>query len=129
MIDHVCITHVQVFTSTSTMLSRSLMLFVLLADLSFHGYEDTVHSSMYSPLILFNRENILFAASPISCSVSKEGTFTIGLLLLKGVKRERMKRIFLILLIILLLQCGDIESNPGPLDGKFSRYYVVGFYL
>lgn len=112
---------IQVFT----MLSRSLIFFMLLADLSFHGHEDTVHLSMYSPLILFNRENILFASSPMSCTVSKEGTFTISLLLLKGIKRERIKRVLLILLVTLLLQCGDIENNPGPLDGK----YIIVLYV
>ena len=48
------------------------------------------------------------------CSVSKE-----LLLFLKGFKRQHIK---LILLITLLLLCGDIESNPGPLD---SMYIII----
>ena len=103
------------------MLSRSLIILALLTDLSIVYHKDTVHTCMYTPLILFNPENILFVASPISCSFPG-GNFIICLLFYQVLKRKHnvIKCISIIFLITLLLQCGDIERNPGPLNSKYN---------
>ena len=59
-----------------------LIILSLFADLSPAKAEDTVHSTMYSALMLVNQENILFAATPVSCSLSKGGNFIITCLIL-----------------------------------------------
>ena len=99
-----------------------VIIFSLFADLNLANHEDTVHTSMYTPLILFNNKNILFAPSPVLCSVAKGGNFTVTCALISHLftckHKHFMKSVSLLFLITLLLLSGDVERNPGPVDSK-----------
>lgn len=85
------------------------------ADLSLFNRDDAVHSLYRDPIICCHRENILFAASPMACSMAEGGNLTIITVLISQLRtRKRLGKI--LWLLLLLIQCGDVETNPGPLD-------------
>ena len=92
-------------------------------DLSLFNRDDAVHSLYRDPIICCHRENILFAASPMACSMAEGGNLTIITVLISQLRTG--KRLGKILwLLLLLIQCGDVETNPGPLDSASCRCNV-----
>ena len=101
-----------------------IIVFTLFADLGTLKPDDTVHKSVYSPLLLAEKTNI-FATTPMSSIMAKGGNILFTCLILPqllGVKSQYycpfIKSATMVMTVILLLQCGDIERNPGPFYGK-----------
>ena len=104
---------------------------LLLADFSAPSSPDTVIHTVYSPLLKFDPHNVLFSSwttkhserisqcgvSPAFCSV----------MISHGILKHHLitKSVNTLISQILLLSSGDIERNPGPLDG--GRYQKLTY--
>ena len=102
-----------------------IIVFTLFADLGTLKPDDTVHKSVYSPLLLAEKTNILFATTPMSSIMAKGGNISFTYLILPQLLGRKspyycpfIKSATMVMTVILLLQCGDIERNPGPFYGK-----------
>ena len=108
-----------------------VIVFTLFADLGTLKADDTVHRSIYSPLLLAEKTNILFATTPLSSIMAKGGNILFACLILPRLLARKspyycpfIKSATMVITVILLLQCGDIERNPGPFHGKSYMYIV-----
>lgn len=108
-----------------------IIVFTLFADLGTLRADDIVHKSVYSPLLLAEKTNVLFSTAPLSSVMAKGGNILFTCLILPQLLRNSLyycpflKSATMIMTVIFLLQCGDIESNPGPVYGKsYVHIYV-----
>ena len=101
---------------------------LLLADFSTPSSPDTVIHTVYNPLVCFDPHNVLFSSwtTKTSESISQCGVSPAfcGMILSHGILKHHLitKGVNALVSPILLLSSGDIEQNPGPLEGSRGRY-------
>ena len=112
-----------------------IIVITLFADLGTLRADDTVHKSVYSPLLLAEKTNILFATAPLPSIMAKGGNILFTCLILPQLLRKSpyyspfLKSVTM-MTVILLLQCGDIVSNPGPVYGKsYVLIYIHSIFM
>ena len=104
-----------------------LVITLLLADFSTPASPRTVIHHAYSPLLLFDVQNVLFAPRiAITCSLSQCGVSPaiFSMIISHQINKHHflMKNVNIMIILLLLHLCGDIEKNPGPTDrGEFEN--------
>ena len=96
-----------------------LVIILLLADFSTPASPKTVIHRMYTPLLLLDVQNVLFAPGiATTCSLSQCGVSPVilSMIILQEIHKHHFltKSMNTAMLLALLLLSGDIEENPGP---------------
>ena len=108
--------------------------FTLFADLGTLKADDTVHKSVYSPLLLAEKTNVLFATTPMSSIMAKGGNILFTCLILPQLLEESPRIIAHSLTLsgrakYVKLSRPDITRNATLLPKMASFNRVIGLWV
>lgn len=92
-----------------------IILVLLLADFNVESADKTI-TQVYHPHVSLNYENILFSPCTLPQVCNAGNTIGLGILL-HQLASHRNESCLVCVGLLLLLQSGEVELNPGPLTG------------